>query len=633
RLKQDGISLPTKADIPESLYGGLDKFHAASMLDIRMLFSALVDADFIETEAHFNPAQDGSRSYRRSGPDLSADTASEILSTYLEKLALTSNSSMEVRQVRQDLLTACFKAASQPTGLFTLTAPTGAGKTLSMLAFAVKHAELNKLRRIITVIPYLSIIEQTALEYRKVFSSRTKGMGFPDYILEDHSLASATRPRMEDDGNDNDMEVEALRSRRLLAENWDAPIIVTTTVQLLESLFANRSSACRKLHRLAQSVILFDEVQTLPVTLAIPTLATISRLVERYGASVVFSTATQPAFSHLDSQIRKYCPSGWSPQEIAPKELRLFEHLKRTEVVWPENFNMTLEWTELAERIGELDQVLCIVNLKKHALLVYDELERAGAEGLFHLSTNMCPAHRRDVLETVRQRLKEGASCKLVSTQCVEAGVDLDFPVVFRAWAPLDSMAQAAGRCNRHGLGETGQVHVFIPQEEGYPDGAYEQAASVARIVLNRHAPENLVLDNPRLFQEYFHELYSVANLEKKDLKNAIERQDFSAVASLYRIISNDAINVLTPYRMDRFVELKKEVRETGLTASWISRARDYSVGLFRPKIDLPVQMFLEPVRVGFKSKSEDWFIYLECEHYSDQKGLTPPQQIDCLIA
>ncbi len=322
RLRSDGISLPTQADIPESLYEGLNRFHAASMLDIRMLFSALVDADFIETEAHFNPAHDGSRSYRRSGPDLSADTALEILLTYLEKLALTSNSSMEVRQVRQDLLTACFKAASQPTGLFTLTAPTGAGKTLSMLAFAVKHAELNKLRRIITVIPYLSIIEQTALEYRKVFSSRTKSMGFPDYILEDHSLAGATSSGMEDDGND--MEVEALRSRRLLAENWDAPIIVTTTVQFLESLFSNRSSACRKLHRLAQSVILFDEVQTLPVTLAIPTLATISRLVERYGASVVLSTATQPAFSHLDSQIKKYCSSGWSPQEIAPKRTWTF---------------------------------------------------------------------------------------------------------------------------------------------------------------------------------------------------------------------------------------------------------------------------------------------------------------------
>jgi CRISPR-associated helicase Cas3/CRISPR-associated endonuclease Cas3-HD len=638
RMETDGLGLPGPST---SVYPGLkESFEqtAASMLDVRMLFSALVDADFLETEAHFQGNPDGTRCYREAGPPLQPELALPKLVSHIEKLAQESRAAAHVNQLRADLLKACLEAGTLPQGLFTLTAPTGTGKTLAMLAFALKHAVEHHLQRVVMVIPYLTIIDQTVREYRKVFSSFVGPDQAKRYVLEHHSLAGTRHSDKGGNQLDQDMEDEGRRRARLLAENWDAPIIVTTSVQFLESVFANRPSACRKLHRLAKSVLLFDEVQTLPVPLAVPTLATLSRLVERYDSTVVFATATQPAFVHLDSSVRQYCFSGWRPHELVPSELKLFQRAKRTCVEWPASMKHTTPWTELAEKLsreGE-GQVLCIVNLKSHAFLLYDKLKELNVEGLFHLSTSMCPAHRETTLETVRTRLDRGDPCRLISTQCVEAGVDVDFPVVYRAYGPLDAIAQAAGRCNRNGHAGLKVVHVFVPEEEKYPDRAYGQAAGVVSILLNKRGPDKMDIHDPQLFKEYYEELYDIVRPEKRkqELTDAIRRQDFVDVANLYRVIEKDAINVLAPYDPRVFRALEQEVRETGLNRKWIDKARPYTIGLFRPRPHDPVSTYLIPIPLGRGASTgeEDWFIYTKEEHYDAKKGLIPPSSLECLI-
>jgi len=635
RLRKDGLRLPDCQEMDDSLYGGLQYPPVASMLDVRMLYSALVDADFIESEAHFKAGPDGRKGYREVGLKLEPERAWGVLSCYLESLAEKSKASPDVNRMRADLLSACTDAAGESPGLFTLTAPTGSGKTLSLLAFALKHAAEHHLRRVVVVIPYLSIIEQTVQEYHKAFESFHEKATLGRYILEHHSLARAEHGATDGAHENSDMENKTVRTIRLLAENWDAPIVVTTSVQFLESLFASRPAACRKLHRLAESVILFDEVQTLRVSLAVPTLAALSRLAERFRATVVFSTATQPAFSHLDESVKEYCPVGWTPREMAPRSLNLFARARRTRIEWPNDSGQSTSWVDLAGRLEGEDQALCIVNLKRHALALHSELRQRRADGLFHISTNMCPAHRRDVLDEVRTRLAEALPCRVVSTQCVEAGVDVDFPILFRAWGPLDAIAQAAGRCNRNGKAEIGRVRVFFPEEEKYPDPAYRQAAGVTRILLKTSHSGELNIHSPETFERYYRDLYNLVDPKNRneDLLKAIKIQDFAQVARLYRVILKDAINVLVPYDTERFRELEEEVYETGLTGKWIARARPYAIGVFRPAADDPITRHLIPVPVGRRSSSEEWFIYSNPEHYSLETGLVPPESMDCLIA
>ncbi len=626
----DDLMLPQLASDSKPLFSMLDTTYASSMLDVRMLYSTVVDADFIDTEAHFHPGPDGKKRYRSSGPKLEPQILFDILMAYLLDLSSKVNASASIKDLRSLLLQDCILAGSAAPGLFTLTAPTGSGKTLSMLAFALKHAAANRLRRIITVIPYLSIIEQTGQEYRKVFSSARSDL--ENLILEDHSMARGA------DGSpvnsqDLDNEQEGTRQNKLLAENWDAPIIVTTSVQFLESLFSNRSSSCRKLHRLANSLILFDEVQTLPVPLAIPTLATLCHLCERFGATVVFSTATQPAFNHLDPQVKKFCASGWSPREIVRNVPKVFGLARRVKFAVKQGSGRSMQWTEVAEEMASSEQSLCIVNLKRHALELFSELKALYDINLFHLSTNMCPIHRNRVLDGVRKCLREGVPCHLVATQCVEAGVDIDFPVVFRSWGPLDSLSQAAGRCNRNGTATNGYFSIFVPEDESYPDGAYRQAAGVTRILLKDRLKEDLDINDPMLFQDYYSQLYSITDLENEELVKAIKLRDFNATAQLYKLIPNRTINVLVPYDPERFLELQDEARVKGLSSKWISKARPFSIGLFKPNTSDPVLMYLGEIRVGRKSFSDDWFIYLAEDHYRDDVGLMPPAATNCIIA
>ncbi|MGI6458008.1 MAG: CRISPR-associated helicase Cas3' [bacterium] len=616
RMQQDfpDLSIPSK---PLSI--SFQKTISEQM-NLRMQYSCLVDADFLDTEAHFK-RNENEKVYRLSGPDLESEKAFAILKNFMYSVRDRTCSSSKVQDLRDDLWNACIQAADFEPGLRTLSAPTGSGKTYAMLGFALKHALRHSLRRIIIVIPYLTIIEQTTRAYRQVFKDHFP----PEFILEDHSLVELGEKKP----GDGESQV------KLLAENWDAPIVITTHVKFFESLFANRPAACRKLHRLANSVILFDEVQTLPLKLAIPTLAALSHLSKEYRSTICFATATQPAFNHLCPLIQQNFGNNldWTPEEIVPSNLNLYSRSKRTNIQLPD-FEQTTSWDEITCQVEEYPQILCIVNLKRHARDIYQRLKDRKVKGLFHLSTAMCPAHREQVVEKVRQLLKNGEPCHLISTQCIEAGVDIDFPVVYRAFGPLEAIAQAAGRCNRNGLLDIGEVKVFLPEDDGkmmYPPDEYAQAASVTRIFLKSRA-KHLDITQPELFQDYYRMLYNLARPESLSplLKDAIERGDFPEIAAQYRIIKQDTVNIVVPYQPEimLFNQLREDIHKTGLTREWIRRARPLSVGIFR--YDLDKMVYLEPV-MSRTGEETDWFIYTETDHYDEGVGLNPPI-VDLLI-
>jgi len=594
---------------------------AATMTDIRMLFSALVDADFLETEAHFQAPAAGTRYERPLSPELQPECALTLLLKYIDRRRQEATASQHVVDMRNDLLAACRSVAQEEPGAFTLSAPTGSGKSLAMLAFALEHASLHSLRRIVLVVPYLSIIEQTAQVYREIFEDEDK-FG-PHYVLEHHSLA---QPVCNGD-------TEKAKRARLLTENWDAPLVITTNVQFFESLFSNRPSACRKLHRLARSVVLFDEVQTFPKELAIPTLATLGHLAKRHRCSSVFVTATQPAFTHFHEHVKQIGGPGWQPREIVSDKLNLFQRVKRTTVHWPEP-TKKITWDDLAQTLAAHDRALCIVNLKKHAAELVDRLkELAGDEGLFHLSTNMCPLHREKALQNVRNRLENRSGpCRVIATQCIEAGVDIDFPVVYRAMGPLEAIAQAAGRCNRNGWLTIGNVYVFVPdmnangKSDGspYPSSEYRQAAMRAENMLKRG---KIDLNCPNVFKDYYLGLYELSDFSKTDIIDAIKCLDFKKTAKLYRIIDKQTVNLVVPYDQKLFDSLYKEAQEKGLSGDWIRRARPLCVSVYGTA-DLLAD-FAEPVslpdwaqnRHGANA-SDEWFFLPETTADSYDCGL-----------
>lgn len=622
RLLDDGLTFPS----PDSSLNSVELTPEA-MLDARMLFSALADADFIETEAHFNGTAEGPKYPSFETASLEPAKNLEILLEYLERFTPEVDPSDEVKLLRKSLLLACLSAADNPTGLFTLTAPTGSGKTLSLLAFALRHAALNNLERLIVVIPYLTIIEQTAGVYRKALA----GAGLDRHVLEHHSMAGIARDQTRAPSDCSTTEAR-------LAQNWESPVVITTSVQFLESLFSNRSSACRKLHNIPRSMVVFDEVQTLPLRLAIPTLATLSQLSERYFSTVVFSTATQPAFSQIDEAVKVYCRSGWSPREIVPPGTDLFSVAPRVRAHLPQPGAEALSVETLASELAGNDTALCILNMKRHALAVFDQLKNMTPDGVFHLSTSMCPAHRSRVLDEVKERLRLKKKCRLVSTQCVEAGVDIDFPVVFRARGPLDSIAQAAGRCNRNGLAARGDLYIFAMRDEEdkrqYPDAAYTQAAAVANIVLNESGGAQIDIDDPELYARYYSELYKLAEMEQLNtqLLGAMKQLDFVEVSSLYRLIDSNTINVLVPFDKASFERLVNRAREQGLTRDWLREARPHTVSIFAPRSGDIVQGYLEPVPTR-DGPSEEWFIYMNKNDYDMDVGLRLPADSNCWIS
>ena len=594
---------------------------------IRMIYSGLTDSDFIETEAHFNRNTYGERVYRPEGRKLEPEILLGLLNSYIETLSINKMST-EMRVMRKDLLKACNEMASSAPGIFTLSAPTGSGKTISMLYFALKHALQYNKRRIIIVLPYLNIIEQTAKTYRKIFADiDTEDLPL---ILEDHSL----KDDIDNSGDDeNRREVQ-----RLLSQNWDAPIVITTNVQCLESLFSKSPFKCRKLHNIANSVILFDEVQTMGDNIVVPTLAALSNFAESYGCSVVFATATQPAFKQLDNHVKKLCLSAWHPKEIVSPTLNLFSRKKRVQVTWPlKNEKLSLD-EFCTEILTHGNRLLCIFNTKKHARIVFSYLQEHlnhSEEILFHLSTNMAVEHRKSILEKVKTRLRDPEKhCILVATQCVEAGVDIDFPVVYRSLAPFEAVAQAAGRCNRNGLLPLGFFRVFIPDKESfgagalYPTKSYEQGADILNSWLLKNSSE-IDIESPESFEKYFNERYSLIDIDEaeRELLNAIRGLDFEKTSREYKVIDQNTSNLLVPYNMKEYKLLIDEAHDYGLNRDWVKRARKTSIGIYTPSKNSNVGRYIEPV--SYRNMTgwgeTGWFIYLREEDYREDIGLDVP--------
>jgi CRISPR-associated endonuclease/helicase Cas3 len=502
---------------------------------LRMLFSCLVDADFLDTEAYYTPERAARRGEYPSLADMK-----RVLDAHLHEMsACASATGMSVVDAhRAEVLAACRAKAALAPGFFTLTVPTGGGKTLSSLAFALEHALAHGKRRIVYAIPYTSIIEQNAKVFHDVFAP----LG-DDIVVEHHSNLDI------DERKEN-------HSNRLAAENWDAPLIVTTNVQLFESLHAARTSQCRKLHNLVDSVIVLDEAQMLPRGFLAPILRVLKLLVAHYGVTVVLCTATQPMLASRREPVtnRKRFDGIDEAHEIIDAPDALYEALQRVDIHLPVDFNASRSWEQIADDIRRHDCVLAIVNARKDAR----ELFRLSCDDdAVHLSALMCAAHRSAVIADIRERLgarRNGTSdrpLRVVSTQLVEAGVDLDFPVVHRALAGLDSIAQAAGRCNREGkLDGKGQVHVFIPPSSPPPGLLLQGEQTTRELAANGGSFDPLA---PDTFCRYFDLLYGKGELDAKDILSLLEpdRAAFRSAAERFRLIDDAGETMIVPYNPD----------------------------------------------------------------------------------
>lgn len=526
---------------------------------IRMLFSALVDADFLDTERHFEPKKTKIRA---------KETTLEQLWLSFEKSQrkISGKSASLVNQERHKIYLQCLERADYEQGFFRLTVPTGGGKTRSAMAFALKHALRHKLDRVIVAIPYTSIIEQTADVYREIF-------GF-DAVLEHHS--SVAWRKQEDERGDG------LSWARLASENWDAPIIVTTTVQLFESLFSNKTSRCRKLHSIANSILILDEVQTLPLGLLDPILDVLRQLVERYQVTVLLCTATQPAYEAHPyfADLKDLC-------EIVTGTDDLFQALKRVDYRFTDP-DEPWDWERVATEMTRSSQALAILNTKKDALALLDSLPD-GPE-TFHLSTLLCGAHRRQVIAEVKRRLQEGEPCRLVSTQVVEAGVDIDFPLVLRAVGPLDRIIQAAGRCNREGKLPTGEVIVFRPAESsGLPRGEYSSATNITKIVMRDPAFDPHHTDSVR---KYFSKLFATVNTDKSNIQDTRRQFDYPEINRKFRIIESNTIPVVVLYKdeEEKILELIEKLRcSLPVKARYIMRyLQPFIVNVYENQLSTP---------------------------------------------
>ncbi|MGC4105326.1 MAG: CRISPR-associated helicase Cas3' [Thermomicrobiales bacterium] len=506
---------------------------------LRMLFSCLVDADHLDTEAHRDPEN----AIRRA---VDLPTVDELWTRFQEDQArfapVPGKPISEVNRIRREVYDACLEAAEQEPGFFRLTVPTGGGKTRSGLAFALKHAVTHKQSRVIVAVPFITITDQTATVYRDALNT-------PHAVLEHHSGIEPVERYGE--GGEDAKETW----RKLASQNWEAPLIVTTTVQLFESLFQNRTTACRKLHNIANSVIILDEIQTAPAHLREPLFDVFRELVAHYNVTIVLSTATQPVLDTIAPQLNE---DGREIREIAPNPEHLFRTLERVTYDWP-CLTETWDWPRTVDAMREHDQVLTIVNTIADAAALFTELDDENA---LHLSTRMCQAHRRDVLEEIRARLREGRPCRVVSTQLVEAGVDLDFPVVMRAVGPLDRIVQAAGRCNREGKLDRGQMIVFSSEtDKNMPSGTFAHGAQ-EMLLLRREA--DFDPNDPSLFLTYFARLYGAEDGDREGIQPERAQKNYATVAERFRMIDEDTFGVLVRYGdPDAFEELLADMRSS----------------------------------------------------------------------
>jgi CRISPR-associated endonuclease/helicase Cas3 len=516
-----------------------ESFH----LWVRMLYSCLVDADYLDTEAFMQPEQTGRRSGFTSLGELKG-----VFDAHMEQKAVASPKT-PVNAIRQEVLVACRSAATQPSGLFSLTVPTGGGKTLSGIAFALEHALKHGKTRIIYVIPYTTIIEQTAATLAGIFGVQN--------VVEHHSNL--------------DPERETQRSR-LAAENWDAPIVVTTNVQFFESLYAAKSSRCRKLHNIVNSVVILDEAQLLPPELLSPCVDAMNRLVAEYGVTMVLSTATQPALPGLHA-----------PREIVSDPPSLYARLMRTEITFPASLREPTTWKDLAERLQQHYQVLCVVNTRRDCHNLFKLMPR----GTIHLSGLMCGEHRSKIIRTIKERLAGGQTTRVISTQLVEAGVDMDFPVVYRALAGLDSIAQAAGRCNREGKlnaqGRLGDVRVFVPPKPSPPGLLRKgEGATLELCSLPDFDPQD-----PKIYTRYFDQFYRRINdtgaatlIDLTPSDPSVLDVPFRTVGERFKLIKDDQQRPLFVHYDETVDNLIRQLHFGGPNRDLLRKLQRYTVNL-----------------------------------------------------
>ena len=557
-------TIPELQAIPKQLIPSHIRSELEKEFFTRMAFSALVDADFLDTEQHFNA---GKRPERENLWTL-ADLWKQFAAWYQQQFAHVERSTLNI--IRAEVYQDCLATANQKPGFFRLTVPTGGGKTLASLAFALQHALKYDLERIIYAIPYTSIIDQTAGVFRGIFADEQA-------FIEHHSDIA-----LQDPENPTPTEVR----RRLAAENWDAPLIVTTTVQLFESLLGCGTGKCRKLHNITGSVIVLDEVQMLPVHLLTTILDVLRQLVAYYKVTVVLCTATQPDF-----ESRRGFEGLPDIREIVPAPEQYFTQLRRVEYQLPE-IGETWTWEQVAARVQAERQILVIVNTRRDAaqlldLLTPDEaIDEEDDPALFHLSTRLCGAHRREVLAEVRRRLRASEPCRLIATQVIEAGVDVDFPLVMRAIGPLDRIVQAGGRANREGnMPYLGRMIVFAPEGGHHPKGAYTLGTDITTGLI-RGGQANL--HDPKLYQAYFRDYYSYPNRDPKDIEGTRQRFDYPLVAEKFRMIEDDSTPVIVHYLYAPTMNDEHSVtklldsvrRSTNLPRAYLRALQPYTVNL-----------------------------------------------------
>ena len=579
--------------IPPFLSKDRDRFSLS--LFTRLIFSALVDADFLATEAFMNERQASER-------NISPDGILKIISSLIDSRIDTfpePQSDDSVNQQRRSVVDDCRRAATQPSGIFSLTVPTGGGKTLSSLSFALRHAIAQGQRRIIYVVPFTSIIEQNAEVIRQIIGH----LASPNFepLIEHHSALSPEKESA---------------SSRLAAENWDAPIVITTAVQFYESFFAAKTSRCRKLHNIANAVVILDEAQSLPVDFLHPCLRLLEELAKNYHTSVVLCTATQPAINHDPEDF----PIGLKNcREIISDPQSLFAALKRVEV------KSLGEMTDvgLVSKLAQSPQALCIVNRRKHAQELFQSL--GEDDGNYHLSALMCPQHRSGILMEIRERLDQRLPTRVISTQLIEAGVDIDFPVVFRALAGLDAIAQAAGRCNRHGrLSTNGTTYVFRPEDQK-AETYFRETAQVAHQLIDLH-PD---LIGQEAIRHYF-DLYYFQQSKRWDSKSILDDFDvqqnpdfpfhfqFAEVAQKFRLINDWQVPIVIPFD-EKARELIAQLRNPNIPLH-----RKLLRGLQRYTVQIPPRLRDENIRVIETLRDGDFHALHSTDlQYSQHFGLT----------
>lgn len=529
---------------------------------VRIAFSCLVDADFLDTEAYMDPEK-----FKNRQKNISLEQLWTEYDKYMKSLSNNVSASL-VQIKRSEILQLALNAAEQEPGVFSFTVPTGGGKTLATLGFALKHAIKYHKKRVIYAIPYTSIIEQTADVFRKVF----KELG-NDIVLEHHCNLDA-------DLKDDDF-------RKLATENWEAPLIVTTNIQLFESLHASRTSKCRKIHNIQDSVIILDEAQQIPRDFHAPITRTMDYLTKYFGVTFVLCTATQPVLTKVSDSFGKIVFSGLNDiREIIDDPISLANDLRRTRIIF-DDLDKPKSWEEIADKVLSEDCVLCIVNTRRDASDLFKLLPDNDEN--FHLSASMCAQHRSDVIKKIRDRLKarregDNKPLRVISTQLVEAGVDLDFPTVFRALAGLDSIAQAAGRCNREGkMKDFGKVWVFNTESD-QPKGLIRQGAEETISLLSTD-PKLDVL-SPQAFNSYFKGLNNRGNRDAHNICGLLRPEpdpdfyvpgikiSFKDAAEKFRMIDDNGISIVVPYI--------KNNEEKSSVFQWIAMLESKDVGLVK---------------------------------------------------